>query len=191
MSQAWDGRGRTNLWTRATWISEYLKVWIDVSNDDAVYTKLKIRLDQVTDDNSAADEDIIVESRKGVRGLRAAISQMLSTYGNDLARSKWMCYRKGTSRQRHDAVQNILLAAIRKIGHYVLETPTITESGLRPDIMISSSNPPTIFDVAVSYDDEKRWKEGKKSKLKKINTWVQCFPLPWDHLAPGGAKTDR
>ena len=249
MSQARESRGRTNLWTRARRSAKYLKVWIDVSSDESVYTKLKARLGRIADDSSTEEEFIVVESRKAVRGLRTAVRfrhstklmekpsqgrvaralNMDPTSCRDITRmtavrtelyfQDWhyihagrlgllplrgrpgaqsdnqlcrrcMKFKETThhvangcpaglvlSRNRHDRIQSIVVEAIRKAGHDVLETPNEHDSNLRPDIVVTSTCPPVIIDIAVSFDDEEAMCKRHEIKVEKYRHLGTVLPF--------------
>ena len=249
MSQARESRGRTNLWTRARRAAKYLKVWIDVSSDESVYTKLKTRLGRIADDNSIEEEFIVVESRKAVRGLRTAvrfrhsvklmekpsqgrvaralnmdptscrdITRMTAVrtelyfqdwhyihagrlgllplkgrpgaQGEDQLCRRCMKFKETThhvvngcpaglvlARKRHDNVQSILTEALRKAGHEVGETQNELDPNLRPDIVVKTTNPPTIIDVAVSFDDEEAMCKRGEIKVEKYRHLGTVLPF--------------
>lgn len=247
MRQVRYGNTKTNLWTRARLASRHLKCKIDVSSNETVYTRLNIQLGRVADDVSSPMEQISVESRKAVRGLRTALRQRktikfiqekyqgrvakaLSMDSNtvkditrliscrtDLTFEDWRYYHKGRlglwpvrakpgsqcpekicrkcnqytetvkhvatgcqatlehATLRHNAVQEELVRAIRRQGHQVSERPLA--DGLRPDIIVTSTSPPTIIDVAVVYDEEANFIRKHAEKTEKYRHLGPVYPF--------------
>ncbi len=247
MREVQFGKAKTNLWTRARLASRHLKVRIDVSDDANSYTRLNTQLSRVVDDVSAPFEQISVESRKAVRGLRTALRQrktvqfiqekyqgrvarMLSkdseqvkditrliSCRTDLTFDDWRYFHRGRlgllpvrakpgsqcaektcrkcmkftetvkhvangcpatlehATRRHNSVQSELVRALTRSGHEIDERPML--GGLRPDIVVTSTSPPTIIDVAVVYDEESSMQRKHQEKMEKYRHLGPVLPF--------------
>ena len=82
------------------------------------------------------------------------------------------------ARRRHDTIQEALVVALRKLGHQVTTTPRDPSSELIPDIVVGSTRPPTIIDIAVAFDDNEamaRRHQDKCDKYRELGGTVLPF----------------
>lgn len=107
-------------------------------------------------------------------------ANLKSYVSKKIAQAIWVCLditqnvvNGSTRAMGRDAVQTILIAVTSKIGHYVQETPTFTESGVRPYIIITATYPWTVIDVAATrryqrdYGNDNQLSNGWRSVPKR------------------------
>ena len=93
-------------------------------------------------------------------------------------------------RQRHNEVQNIIVDMLRKKGHTIEVDRCFADSTLRPDITISTINPPILIDVAVTWDDPDSIERAYQEKLQKYQHLGQTFPFIIGSLGSWPATTE-
>ena len=81
------------------------------------------------------------------------------------------------TRARHNAVQNILASALRKQGHTLTIDCRFPGTELRPDIVVTSVDPPAIIDIAVPYDDTGSLLSAFSQKVDKYIHLGIVYPL--------------
>jgi hypothetical protein len=81
------------------------------------------------------------------------------------------------ARRRHNAVQDILAKALRRKGHSLTIDCCFPESTLRPDIVVTSVNPPAIIDRSVAFDDPDSLLSASSQKVDKNIHLSTVYPL--------------
>ena len=79
--------------------------------------------------------------------------------------------------RRHDAVLEVLVSAISRLGLPARVNLQDQESGLRPDIVIEGRVPRLIIDVAVAHDDPTNQQKAFDSKVSKYEHLGLILPL--------------
>jgi hypothetical protein len=81
------------------------------------------------------------------------------------------------ARRRHNAVQDVLAKALRRKGHSLTIDCCFPESTLRPDIVVTSVNPPAIIDISVAFDDPDSLLSAFSQKVDKYIHLSTVYPL--------------
>ena len=84
---------------------------------------------------------------------------------------------RGMFIRRHDAVLEVLVSAISRLGLPARVNLQDQESGLRPDIVIEGRVPRLIIDVAVAHDDPTNLQKAFDSKVSKYEHLGLILPL--------------
>ncbi|XP_046638804.1 uncharacterized protein LOC124319615 [Daphnia pulicaria] len=182
------GGASMNLWTRARKASGCLKrIRIDVSGEE--YSKV-------------IADDISTISIKAVRGLRTAMrqrwtSRLLSAQQGktatglalDMAKENagLLSCRTPLSFQEwhflHKArlgilpVRGLMAEETEKLGHTVSVNLAVDNSGLRPDLVVTSTNPPIIIDVTVPLSSADGLEKAQARKIEKYKHLGVVLPL--------------
>jgi hypothetical protein len=81
------------------------------------------------------------------------------------------------ARKRHNAVQDILVAALHRKGHSTRIDCRFPGSDLRPDITVTSVDPPAIIDVSVAFDEPDSLLTAFSQKVDKYIHLSPVYPL--------------
>jgi Reverse transcriptase (RNA-dependent DNA polymerase) len=78
---------------------------------------------------------------------------------------------------RHNSILELIAEETEKLGHSVSVNLAVGNSGLRPDLVVNSTNPPTIIDVTVPLSSADGLEKAKARKIEKYNHLGLVLPL--------------
>ncbi len=78
---------------------------------------------------------------------------------------------------RHNAVQELFSEILTRHGHSVTVNKQFPLTTLRPDIVITSANPPILIDVTIPFDDPDTLSRARAEKISKYQHLGPTFPL--------------
>ena len=81
------------------------------------------------------------------------------------------------ARERHNAVQKVLEDALRRQGHTLTIDCCFPGSELRPDIVVTSVNPPALIDISVAYDYPDALHSALNEKASKYRHLGPIYPF--------------
>ena len=79
--------------------------------------------------------------------------------------------------KRHNTILTFIAEETEKLGHSIAINQAVENSALRPDLVVTSTNPPTIIDVTVPISSADGLERAKASKIEKYKHLGLILPL--------------
>jgi hypothetical protein len=78
---------------------------------------------------------------------------------------------------RHNSILDLMVAEAEALGHSVSVNRAIDNSGMRPDIVVTSTNPAIIIDVTVPLSSAEGLERAREKKIEKYKHLGSVLPL--------------
>ena len=79
--------------------------------------------------------------------------------------------------ERHDSILKLLAEESSKLGHRFSNNQPVDDTGLKPDLMFTSTSTPIIVDVTVPYDSAAGLEQARVKKIEKYQHLGTVLPL--------------
>lgn len=81
------------------------------------------------------------------------------------------------STKRHDSILDLLVTEAEKLGHQLSVNRAVEDSSLRPDVVVTTTNPPIFIDVTVPFDIPSGMERAHAKKIDKYQHLGSVLPL--------------